>query len=251
MEDRAQRTEAFIKMLDLLAVHSTERASALRGIDIFFDRGWPSNNFTVGMAIRAGEGLTPPQFTGTGDEHRYKMLLEAERSSSSTDAVASLRKIGTVGVVSAHGKFLQAHPDGEMHCSNSYQDSQETWIIYQIDWPKRLYAFQNQYSGHYMCKNDARCVISNRMVVGPWEQWTLLSGDAYGVPGRIAFRAYDGTIMGANPEGDDTDCGGEILAAGSPNLSEGAGNGSWPGWFYLRTLAPVTPIENGLAAATW
>ncbi|MFZ0321363.1 MAG: hypothetical protein WAL56_19730 [Candidatus Sulfotelmatobacter sp.] len=64
MEDRIKQTEAFARMLDLLKVPAAERPQVMRGVDLFFDHGWPSSCFTVGMAARAGAGLAPPYIRG-------------------------------------------------------------------------------------------------------------------------------------------------------------------------------------------
>ncbi len=60
MEDREKQTEAFARMLEMLKVAAGERPQIMKGVAMFFDRGWPSNHFTVGMAARAGAGLIPP-----------------------------------------------------------------------------------------------------------------------------------------------------------------------------------------------
>jgi hypothetical protein len=79
MEDRAKQTEAFIQLLDLVHATGQEREDALKGLDIFFDNGWPSNCFTLGMARAAGSGLMPAPFTGHIDEYHYKQLMKAAK----------------------------------------------------------------------------------------------------------------------------------------------------------------------------
>jgi hypothetical protein len=64
MEDRVKQTEAFAQMLGTMNVPAAERPQVMRGGNLFFDRGWPSNHFTVGMAARAGAGLVPPVYEG-------------------------------------------------------------------------------------------------------------------------------------------------------------------------------------------
>ena len=64
MEDRAKQTEAFIHMLETMGVPAAERPQIMRGVEMFFDRGWPSNQVTVGMAARAGAGLVPSAYEG-------------------------------------------------------------------------------------------------------------------------------------------------------------------------------------------
>lgn len=78
MEDRDQQTEAFARMLELMKVPLTDRPQVMRGVDLFFDRGWPSNHFTAGMAARAGAGLLPPLYEGPHSEAKYKALMDAE-----------------------------------------------------------------------------------------------------------------------------------------------------------------------------
>jgi hypothetical protein len=80
MEDRVKQTEAFARMLEMLNVPVAERPQVMRGVDLFFDRGWPSNHFTVGMATRAGAGLIPPVYEGFGSEARYKALMDSDEA---------------------------------------------------------------------------------------------------------------------------------------------------------------------------
>jgi len=65
-------------MLQVMNVPVEERPQVMRGADLFFDRGWPSNHFTVGMAARAGAGLVPPVYEGFGSEAKYKALMDSE-----------------------------------------------------------------------------------------------------------------------------------------------------------------------------
>ena len=78
MEDRAKQTEAFAKILEMMNVPVADRPQMMRGVDLFFDRGWPSNHFTVGMAAQAGAGLIPPVYEGIGSEAKYKALMDSE-----------------------------------------------------------------------------------------------------------------------------------------------------------------------------
>jgi hypothetical protein len=78
MEDRVKQTEAFARMLETMNVPAAERPQVMRGVDLFFDRGWPSTHFTVGMAARAGAGLVPPVYEGFGSETKYKTLMDAD-----------------------------------------------------------------------------------------------------------------------------------------------------------------------------
>ena len=159
--------------------------------------------------------------------------------------------IGSVGVVNCHGRFLQAYDDGEMHASKQVRGDSETWVLWQLDWSRRQYAIQNKRTGKFLSKSDVKSVISAKTEVGITEKWTLISGDRYHMPGRIAFRAYDGTIMGSHPPGIATGCGGEIMAADRPDPSVGAKDPKWPGWFSLASVGRVVPVEGGLASAEW
>jgi hypothetical protein len=78
MEDRAKQTEAFTRILETMNYPVGERPQVMRGVDLFFDRGWPSNHFTVGMAARAGAGLIPPVYEGFASDAKYKVLMESE-----------------------------------------------------------------------------------------------------------------------------------------------------------------------------
>jgi hypothetical protein len=78
MEDRVKQTEAFVKMCDLVSVPHSERPQIMQGVDIFFDRGWPSNYFTVGMARSAGAGLIPDVYEGLHSKSEYLARMESE-----------------------------------------------------------------------------------------------------------------------------------------------------------------------------
>jgi hypothetical protein len=62
VEHREGQTQAFAEMLEFAQIPLAERPQVMRGVDLFFSRGWPSNHFTVGMAARAGKGLIPPVY---------------------------------------------------------------------------------------------------------------------------------------------------------------------------------------------
>jgi hypothetical protein len=159
--------------------------------------------------------------------------------------------VGTVGIVSCHGAFLEAKADGEMHAGRTERDLSSSWIVWQIDWPGRFYALQNEKTQLYLSKHDVKCVVANRHAAGRSERWTILSGHQYGMPGRVALRAHDGTIMGSDEPGKLTGCGGEVMAADRLDPSVGANDELWPGWWMLKTDVPVVLVENGLAPRRW
>jgi hypothetical protein len=76
MEGKAKQTRAYEWMLELTDVPLAERHNVMAGAAVFFDRGWPSNHFTVDMAARAGMGLVPPVYEGIGTEGRYFQAMK-------------------------------------------------------------------------------------------------------------------------------------------------------------------------------
>lgn len=76
MEDKSKQARAYELMLELTNVPLAQRHNILTGAVVFFDRGWPSNHFTVDMAARAGMGLVPPVYEGIGTEGRYFQIMK-------------------------------------------------------------------------------------------------------------------------------------------------------------------------------
>jgi hypothetical protein len=76
MEGKTKQTQAYERMLELTYVPLAERHNVMAGAAVFFDRGWPSNHFTVDMAARAGRGLVPPIYDGIGTEGRYFQTIK-------------------------------------------------------------------------------------------------------------------------------------------------------------------------------
>jgi hypothetical protein len=76
MEGKTKQTQAYELMLELTYVPIAERHNVMAGAAVFFDRGWPSNHFTVDMAARAGMGLVPPVYDGIGTEGRYFQIMK-------------------------------------------------------------------------------------------------------------------------------------------------------------------------------
>jgi len=159
--------------------------------------------------------------------------------------------LGTVGVVSCHGRLLESYDNGEMHASSTEHGEAELWILWKIENRLHEYALQNVKTGMFLSKRDVKCVIADKQEVGIKERWTILKGDPHHVPGRIAFRAYDGTILGSHAPGVFTGCGGEIMAADRPDPSVGANNEKWPGWFSLQATRKAVMGEDELVVSAW
>jgi hypothetical protein len=71
MEDKVKQMQDFAQMLEVIQIPIAERPLVMMGVSMFFDRGWPKDHFTVGMAARAGSGHVPPVYDGIGSEERY------------------------------------------------------------------------------------------------------------------------------------------------------------------------------------
>jgi len=71
MNDLAKQIRDYALQLERAEVPLAERKQVMTGARLFFNRGWPSNHFTIGMASRAGMGLIPPVYEGLGSEERY------------------------------------------------------------------------------------------------------------------------------------------------------------------------------------
>jgi len=148
--------------------------------------------------------------------------------------------LGMIGVKSVHGRYLQAHTDGELHASNEHRNEEETWFLIGVDKPNHVYALLNWRNGKFMSKGTNGCAPAVSTTLAPSEQWVLVSGRTFGVVNAIAFcNRADGTYLGANRPGDDTNCGGEV-AAGS-TAAPPQNNGAWPGWWVIEGATPPSP----------
>lgn len=78
MEDRVKLTRVFAKMCDVAMVPHSERPQIMKGVAIFFDRGWPSNYFNLGMAQSAGGGLIPDVYEGLHSQSEYVARMESK-----------------------------------------------------------------------------------------------------------------------------------------------------------------------------
>jgi hypothetical protein len=113
---------------------------------------------------------------------------------NSPAAFAAPTDLGIVGVRSVHGRYLQAHTDGEMHASNPHRNTEETWHLVEVDRQRRIYALLNWRNGKFMSKTTNGCAPAVRTTLGPAQQWILVSGKPYGILNAVAFKsAVDGT----------------------------------------------------------
>jgi hypothetical protein len=76
MESKTKQEQAYEWMLALTDVPLAQRHNVMTGAAVFFDRGWPINHFTVGMAARAAMGVIPPVYNGIGSEGRYFQAMK-------------------------------------------------------------------------------------------------------------------------------------------------------------------------------
>jgi hypothetical protein len=160
-----------------------------------------------------------------------------------------MQNLGLVGVKSVHGKYLQAHKDnGEMHASNSNRNEEETWFLIEVDKANHIYALQNWDNHNYLSKKPPHCQRADVADIGATEQWILVSGQHYGVGAKVGIRCLaDKTFMGANDEGDDTECGGEVMTKDA--FEPPQGDGGWPGWWTFEAASTPEPGRDFWNAA--
>ena len=75
MEDVRKQLEAWEGLMDLTLTAQDERPIIRRGAQIFFDAGWPSNFFTLGMAHAAGMGVLPGCYQSFASVQEYKSKM--------------------------------------------------------------------------------------------------------------------------------------------------------------------------------
>ena len=110
--------------------------------------------------------------------------------------------------ISAHGRLLQAHTDGEMHASQEVEHpgEEERWNVYI--WPDGKISLQNFRTNRWLCAEPSGKAIADRAAPNIWEQWTL-----HGVDGtHVALKSYHNKWLCAQPPGQDTQYGGEVIA---------------------------------------
>ncbi len=110
---------------------------------------------------------------------------------------------------SVFGHYLQAYTNGQMHASNDQRGNEETWIILKTDSSRGTYAIKNARTGRYLTYAEGGCFVANRERVGPWEQFFFEDAGNNLIRIRSARTDYP-ALLGANQEGTNTSCGGEV-----------------------------------------
>jgi len=116
--------------------------------------------------------------------------------------------IGQFNFISSSGRLLQAHTDGEMHASQEVQNDgeEERWNVYV--WPGGKISLQNLRTNRWLCAEPSGKAIADRAAPDIWEQWTLNGVDGT----HVALRSYHSKWLCAQPPGQDTEYGGEVIA---------------------------------------
>lgn len=107
-------------------------------------------------------------------------------------AMAQLQNLGMVGIKSTHGRYLQAHTDGELHASNEHRNEEETWFLVEVDKANHVYALQNWRTGHFMSRNAKGCAPAVSTTLGPNEKWVLVNGHAFGIENAVGIKSLNG-----------------------------------------------------------
>jgi hypothetical protein len=171
----------------------------------------------------------------------------------STVTCAQGQYIGLVAFKSRHGKYLQAHTEGELHGSNSHVNEEETWLLYVLDKDKgwvRLQNFRNQNPLTVMYKSlslvnsplglnitipASQCPIASLPAQMTENTWIIEPGTL----GRVAIKSKaTGKYLTSRDESDDTHCGGEVAADDSTK-----GGANWDGWWTVEP-APNPPTSG-------
>lgn len=147
--------------------------------------------------------------------------------------------LGMVGLRSVWNRYLQAHyPEGEMHSSNAHRNEEETWFLVEVDKTNNVYALYNWRNGLYISHKHP-CAPASSTVLGPHEQWIMVSGKPYGFLNVVALKAKDnGTFLQAGPPGNDTSCGGEVNAWDQAGPKKDA---HWASWWVIEPATTPTP----------
>jgi hypothetical protein len=118
-----------------------------------------------------------------------------------------MKYAGRFYFISWHGRLLQGYTNGEMHASQEVQNvgQEERWNVYV--WPDGKLSFQNFRSNKWLCAEPNGRAVCDRPQPDIWEKWTL-----HGISGRVAFQSYHNKFLCAQPPGQNTEFGGEVIA---------------------------------------
>jgi len=74
------KLKGFDKLCDSLRCTPAEKTAAHSGAQLFFEKGWPSNCFTVPMAISAFQGQIPKRYMRARSRTQYEYGMNATAS---------------------------------------------------------------------------------------------------------------------------------------------------------------------------
>src|SRR5262249_28043474 len=103
-------------------------------------------------------------------------------------AASAQVNLGLVGMRSAWGAYVQAQPDGTLHARTTTVQAEATWFLIRVNGPKKIYALYNWHNGQFMSKRG-HCAAAVATVLGPTEQWRLVSGKRYGMVNAVMFQS--------------------------------------------------------------
>jgi len=162
-------------------------------------------------------------------------------------AASAQVNLGLVGIRSAWGAYLQAQPDGTLHARTTTAQAEATWFLIQVNGSQKIYAIYNWQNGQFMSK-QGHCAAAVATVLGPTEQWRLVSGKRYGMVNAVMFQSVaDQTVLEATRPGKDTACAGEVAVQdprGRGDVKRLLRNSSWGGWWVLEPANPPTAGQD-------
>ena len=71
------KLKGFDKICDSLSCTPAEKESAHHGAQLFFEKDWPSNCFTVPMAISASRGQMPKRYMRALSRTQFEHRMDA------------------------------------------------------------------------------------------------------------------------------------------------------------------------------
>lgn len=71
MKSLSEELNGFAQLCETVGLSPIEKAEAIKGAELFFENGWPTNFVSTGWALRASRGLTPPEYRGLNSLGQY------------------------------------------------------------------------------------------------------------------------------------------------------------------------------------